>query len=278
MQPLHWNRAKRHTRSLCACAIAALAVTACATEEEIPQAPRPVIASINNYDQVNLFADSAWAITDDKVAGFKSLTNKAPRYWGRYLCNSTPEYDMTADELDVLRRNAITPILILQPGQDQLSMGTGPADRTAECFKANLDALKAGGYAFPPDVMIFLDVEPGTELSGVFLERLVKDLQYYGVLDGNARFGIYLSGAYSADVRALVNTEIGNGLPISMAWFARYVDCGPLPYWEEANVASLGTINVQTEFWQYAANCRGPNNAGFDLDAEKPPAAIADAQ
>ena len=274
MQPLHWNRTKRDIRRLCAGAITALAVAACATEEEIHQAPAPTIAPID-YGQVNLFADSAWALTDDDVAGFKSLTSKTPRYWGRYLCNSTPEYDMRADELDVFRRNAIAPILILQPGQDTLSGGTGPADRTAQCFKARFDALKAGDYAFPPDVMIFLDVEPGTELSADFLERLVKDLQYYGVLDGKARFGVYLSGAYSADVRALINAEIGNGLPISMAWFARYVDCGPLPYWEEANIAPLGTINVQTEFWQYAANCRsdGPNyaKAGFDLNAEKPP-------
>lgn len=281
MQPFHWNRAKRDARRICACAVAALAVAACTTEEEIHQAPQPTIVP-TNYSQVNLFADSAWALTDDKVAGFKSLTGKTPRYWGRYLCNSTPEYDMTTDEFDVFRRNAIVPILILQPGQDTLSGGTGPADRVAQCFKTRLDALKAGGYAFPPDVMIFLDVETGTELSAVYLETLVKDLRNDGVLDGNARFGIYLSGAYSADVRALINTEIGNGLPISMAWFAHYVDCGPLPYWEEANIAPLGTINVQTEFWQYAANCRayGSNsaNTGFDLNAEKPPAYIADKQ
>jgi len=276
MQPLHRNRATRDIGLICACAIAALAIAACTTEEEVPQAPQPTIVP-TDQSQVNLFADSTLALSDGEVAGFKSLTSKTPRYWGRYLCNSTPEYDMTADELDVFRRNAIEPILILQPGQDALSMGTGPADRAAQCFKARLDALKTGGYTFPPDVMIFLDVERGTELSAVFLERLVKDLQYYGVLDGNARFGIYLSGAYSADVRAVINTEIGNGLPISMAWFARYIDCGPLPYWEEANVASLGTINVQTEFWQYAANCRadGSSDAGFDLNAEKPPAAVA---
>ena len=282
MQPSHWNRAKRDARRIFACAIAALAVAACTTEEEIRQAPRPEIAPINNYDQVSLFADSAWAITDDKVAGFKSLTNKSPRYWGRYLCNSTPEYDMTTDELDVFRRNAIVPILILQPGQDTLSGGTGPAGRVAQCFKARLDALKAGGYTFPPDVMIFLDVETGTELSPVYLETLVRDLQTYGVLDGHARFGIYLPGAYSADVRAVINNEIANGLPISMAWFAHYVDCGPLPYWEEANITALGTINVQTEFWQYAANCRAYGsssaNAGFDLNAEKPPTYVADKQ
>jgi hypothetical protein len=275
MQPLLPTRMKREIRRIFAGAATVLMLAAC-TEEEIPQAPRPPIVPVDS-SQVNLFADSAWALSDDKVAGFRSLTGKSPRYWGRYLCNSTPEYDMTADELDVFRRNAVTPILILQPGQDQLSGGTGPADRTAQCFKSRLDALKAGGYDFPPDVMIFLDVEPGTELSPVFLERLTKDLQYYGVLDGNARFGIYLSGASSADVRALINTEIGNGLPISMVWFAHYVDCGPLPYWEEANAAPLGTINVQTEFWQYAANCSayGSSSAGFDLNAEKPPAAVA---
>lgn len=253
--------------------MAALAIAACTTDEEARQTPQPTIVP-TDYSQVSLFADSAWALSDDKVAGFKSLTSKSPRYWGRYLCNATPEYDMTADELDVFRRNDVVPILILQPGQDALSMGTGPADRAAQCFTTRFDALKAGGYPFPPDVMIFLDVEPGTELSAVFLERLVKDLQYYGVLDGRARFGIYLSGAYSANVRTLINTEIDNGLPISMVWFARYIDCGPLPYWEEANTAPLGTINVHTEFWQYAANCSayGSSNAGFDLNAEKPPA------
>jgi hypothetical protein len=182
------------------------------------------------------------------------------------------------DELDVFRRSGVQPILILQPGQTELSGGADKARRAAQCFKDRLAALKAaaGAYVFPNDVMIFLDVESGTKLSAGYLETLVTELQSENVLSGGARFGIYLAGAYSADVRAVINSEIQNHLPISAVWFARYLkNCGPLPYWQENNIPQLGTINVDAELWQYAESCHAYGNpyehSGFDLNALKPP-------
>ena len=269
----------RQSRSAVLCLAASL-LAACATSTPTSTSvPRTVLAEQDfrtNYDEISLFGDSAHPLTDDRINGFKLLTGKLPVYWGRYICNNNSGYDMVPDELDVFRRSGVKPILILQPGQDTLSRGADDAVNAARCFKSQLDALTAfGGFAFPDDVMIFLDVEKGTQLSPAFVEGLIAELQNDGVLKGNARFGIYLSGGYSNDVRAVINSEISNHLPISMVWIARYLrNCGPLPYWQENNIPELGSINLGSELWQYAASCHSYGSyadAGFDLDAVKPP-------
>lgn len=254
------------------CAVAGL-LAACSTPP--PPAPRLPEKDLRiHYDETNLFGDSAHALTDDRVSGFQALTGKMPVYWGRYLCNNNAQYDLTADELDVFRRSGIKPIVILQPGQSTLSGGIIEASEAAECLKTKLDAL-AGEFLFPTDLMIFLDVEKGTQLTPEYLETLVSELQANGVLSGDVRFGIYLSGGYSSSVRALINSEVANGVPISTVWMARYLKtCGPIPYWQENNIPELGTINVSNELWQYAEGCHadsGYAGASFDLDAVKPP-------
>lgn len=249
-------------------------LAACSTTPSPAPAPRlPEQRFRIKDEETYLFGDSANPLTDERISGFRQLTGKLPVYWGRYLCNSNSQYDMVPDELDVFRRSGVKPILILQPGQYSLSGGADEAVNAARCFKSQLDALSAfGNFAFPDDRMIFLDVEKGTRLSATYLEALVAELQSDGVLGGNARFGIYLSGGYSSDIRALINAEIANHLPISVVWIARYLSsCGPPPYWQENNIPELGTINLSEELWQYAASCHGSYAAGFDLNAVKPP-------
>jgi len=254
--------------------LAAGLLAACATST--PPAGPPPLPQVDvpiDYDQISLFGDSANPLTDDRLSGFKQVTGKTPVYWGRYICNSNSLYDMVPDELDVFRRSGVKPILILQPGQYTLSMGADDALNAARCFKSQIDALSAfGSFSFPDDVMIFLDVEKGTELSPAYLEALIAEMQTDGVLAGNARFGIYLSGGYSNDVRAVINSEIANHLPISVVWMARYVGCGPPPFWQENNIPQLGTINLSSELWQYAGSCHSDSYAtpGFDLDAVRP--------
>jgi hypothetical protein len=258
----------------------AIALASCATEA--PPPPRvtaPIERWHTNYSEMSLFADSASAVTDAKVQDFAMLTGKQPVYWGRYVCNNTAAYDLTADELGVFARANLRPILILQPGQSTLSGGSSDAEAAAQCFEQQLALLKdAGTYVFPSDLMIMLDVEHNTELSADYLNALVRRFQNDGVLAGGARFGIYLSGAYSQQTRAVVEDGVRDGLPISVLWFARYIDsadCGPLPYWVESNNETFGTVSVNAEMWQYARNCHrfgaGSETPEFDLDVAKPP-------
>ena len=252
-------------------------LSACAesTPTPTPRVPRLPERDLRiNYDETNLFGDSAHALTDDRIAGFRQLTGKMPVYWGRYICNNNSGYDLASAELDVFRRSGIKPILILQPGQETLSGGAAEALEAAQCVKAKLDALSSE-FLFPGDLTIVLDVEKGTHLAPAYLEALVSELQTDGILSGNARFGIYLSGGYSSDVRALINAEVANHVPISLVWIARYLKtCGPLPYWQDNNIPELGTINVSEELWQYAEGCHADGSyasISFDLDAIKPP-------
>jgi len=271
-------------RSVAFLCVALSFLSACATSTPTPTrtaiyapraAPRLPERDLRiNYEETILFGDSAHALTDDRITGFKVLTGKAPTYWGRYICNNNSDYDLSSSELDVFRRSGIKPILILQPGQSTLSGGQAEAVEAARCFKAKLDAL-ASEFLFPGDLMIFLDVEKGTHLSQAYLEALVSELQASGVLAGSTQFGLYLSGGYSSDVRALINSEVANRTPISVVWIARYLkSCGPLPYWQDNNIPELGSINVSSELWQYAEACHAYGmaaSASFDLDAVKPP-------
>src|SRR5215472_8234065 len=144
-------------------------LSACATSTPAPHVPQGLPERIfrTNYDETSLFGDSAHPLTDERISGFKLLTGKAPVYWGRYICNSNSAYDMVPAELDVFRRSGVKPILILQPGQDTLSAGVDEATNAARCFKNQVDALASFStdFAFPNDLMIFLDVEKGTKLS-----------------------------------------------------------------------------------------------------------------
>ena len=260
--------------------LAGLGLASCATEAPPPQhATAPIERWHTNYAEMNLFADSASPVTDMKVQDFAMLTGKQPIYWGRYICNNTPAYDLTADELSVFARANLRPILILQPGQSTLAGGSSDAESAAQCFENQLAALRSTGtYVFPSDVVIMLDVEHGTQLSADYLGALARRFESDGILSGGARFGIYLSGAYSQETRAVIEDGVRDGLPISVLWFARYIDssdCGPLPYWVESDTDALGQVSVRDEMWQYARNCHrfgGANDAAeFDLDAAKPP-------
>ncbi len=248
------------------CAAAGL-LSACATP---PPPPQPRV----NYSETRLFGDSALALTDERISGFRHTTGKTPLYWGRYVCHNNPQYNLSPEELDLFRRSRIEPIVILQPGQSTLSGGATEATHAAQCLKANLDVL-AREFRFPSDLMIFLDVENGTQLSPEYLEALVSGLQENGVLRGEVRFGVYLSGSHSGDLRALINSAIADGAPISTVWMARYLNgCGPLAYWQENNTPELGTVNVSEELWQYAADCHADGSyagASFDLNAVRPP-------
>ena len=269
----------------CAAIIAGIVLASCGTTRTATiQAPRytytppPVERWHTNYAEMSLFADSASPVTDAKVQDFAALTGKQPMFWGRYVCHNNAAYNLTADELGVFARTSVQPILILQPGQATLSGGEGDADSAADCVEMQLASLKnAATYAFPVDLMIVLDVENNTQLSADYLRALVNRLQGDGVLAGGARFGIYLSGAYSQETRAVIQDEVRDGLPISVLWFARYVDtsdCGPLPYWVESDTDALGSVSVPTEMWQYAVECHrygGEGDGAFDLNAAKPP-------
>jgi hypothetical protein len=266
-------------RPICLMLIAVI-LASCATEAPPSQhVTAPIERWRTNYGEMSLFADSARPVTDAKVEDFTVLTGKAPVYWGRYICNNTPAYDLTADELSVFARASLKPILILQPGQSTLSGGSSDAQTAVQCFEQQLALLKdAGTYVFPSDLMIMLDVEHGTQLSADYLSALVRQFQSDGLLAGGARFGIYLSGAYSQETRAVIEDAVRDGLPISVLWFARYIDsadCGPLPYWVESNTDALGNVSVPNEMWQYAKNCHrfgGASDAAeFDLDVAKPP-------
>jgi hypothetical protein len=234
-----------------------------------------------NYAEVSLFADSYNPISRDRIEGFRLLTGKLPVYWGRYICNGDhPDADMIDSELETFRATGIQPILILAPHQWVLSEDATAAHAITACFARRFDELNTHlqGYSLPDDVLVVLDVETKSTLSGAFLNALVTDLQRDGVLVGGRRFGIYLSGAYSRETREVINDAIAHNLPITVAWFDRYLTshpCAPMPFWQENNIGELGKLNVETELWQYAEACHGwgapyQNAAGFDLNAIKP--------
>lgn len=247
-----------------------------------PTTPSGPPAGVNyriNYGEVELFADSVTPVSDDQLSSFRLLTGKSPVAWGRYLCHSKPEFDLTAAELAVLQRNSVAPFLILQPGQSTLSGGAAEANAAASCLASRIADLKAvsGAAALPLDLEVFLDVETGTTLSQAYLDALIPALQRYGVLTGSTRFGLYLSGAYSAQVRDVINREVARGVPISILWFNRYPlrnYCGPPQFWQENNIPTLGVANVPYEYWQYAAECRAYGGrypaSSFDLNIRRP--------
>ncbi len=256
----------------------AILLASCATEAPptSTHVTPPIERWHTNYAEINLFADSASPVTDARVQDFAALTGKQPTYWGRYICHNNAAYNLTPDELSVFARTGVQPILILQPGQATLSGGEAEADTAADCVEMQLASLRSA-YSFPVDLMLVLDVENNTQLSADYLRALVNRLQGDSVLASGMRFGIYLSGAYSQRTRAVIQDEIRDGLPITVLWFARYVDtsdCGPLPYWVENDTDALGSVSVPTEMWQYAVECHrygGEGDGAFDLNAMKPP-------
>ncbi|MBL6938764.1 MAG: hypothetical protein ISS15_09490 [Alphaproteobacteria bacterium] len=260
----------------------ALLLGACTTEAPpatviTPSGPPAGVNYRINYGEAELFADSVMPVSDDQLSSFRLLTGKSPVAWGRYLCHFKPEYDLTAAELAVMQRNNVAPFLILQPGQSTLSRGAAEANAAASCLASRIADLKAMGGSLPDGLEIFLDVEKDTALSAAYLEALIPALQRYGVLTPYTRFGIYLSGAYSVQLRDLVNREIARGLPISVLWFNRYPlrnYCGPPQFWQENNIPELGVANVTVEYWQYAAECRAYGGrypaSSFDINIRRP--------
>jgi hypothetical protein len=235
---------------------------------------------LTNYAEVNLFGDSLNNLDDGRVAGFKLLTGKAAQAWGRYLCRKSGG-NLSATELDTFRRNAVHPILILQPGQDTMDGSAGDGQTAAKCLEDNVADLRAhGGTDILPNnnLTIFLDVEQGTALSANYLNGLVSALQNDGFLSGTSTFGMYINASDGLALQSPINAVISNHGPISSVWYAGYLknfECIPMPYWLEHNTPLLGKINVGNEMWQYAENCyaygAAYKDSGFDISANKPP-------
>ena len=120
-------RSRRKSLQALCLAMAGL-VGGCATP---PGSPGPRQADIPpvQYDaysihpgQAELIGDSLYELVDERVAGFRLLTGRQPIAWGRYICRRSG-YNLSADEFAAFRRHALRPILILQPGQGDMSGG-----------------------------------------------------------------------------------------------------------------------------------------------------------
>jgi hypothetical protein len=194
--------------------------------------------------------------------------------------------NLSADEFAAFRRNALRPILILQPGQGDMSGGEEEGRVAAQCLEDSLANLRAaGGADLLPygGLSIFLDVERGTPVTSSYLIALTNKLQNDGVLQGASTFGVYVNARDVSSLQPVIDTVIGNHGRIDSMWIAAYLkgpSCVPTPYADENNAPPAGLMNVATEMWQYAADCRATGspyeNFGFDLSDNRPPIRRAD--
>jgi hypothetical protein len=259
-------------------------VAACASSGDLARAPdiHPI-----NYAEAELIGDSLGPFNDLRYQGFELLTAKKPSLWGRYICRPRGG-NLNAAEFEAFRRNTVRPILILQPGQHNMNKGVRAGRAAASCFENSVNALRAanGADLLPLDnLMIFLDVEKGTDISSDYLVGLIDDLQADGFLSGASTFGIYMNANDGLVLAPAINGAIRDKLPITTVWYAAYlpykdVMCVSLPYWERHNALSSGKIDVTAEVWQYAENCHAYGtpyeHAGFDISFKGASLVISD--
>jgi hypothetical protein len=273
------TRSRRKPLQAICLAMAGL-VGGCATPPSSPGPKEPDIPPIkyevysNHHDQTGLIGDSLYELVDERVAGFRLLTGREPVAWGRYICRRSGS-NLSADEFAAFRRNALRPILILQPGQGDMSGGEEEGRAAAQCFEDSLANLRAAGGAdlLPYNgLSIFLDVERGTPLTSSYLSALTTKLQNDGILQGASTFGIYINARDVSRLQPVIDSVIFNHGRISNVWIAAYLkgpSCVPTPYAGENNAPPPGLMNVATEMWQYAADCHAYGspyeNFGFDL-------------
>jgi len=266
-------------------------VAGCATPPSPPAPKGPEIPPIvydtypSHRGQAGLIGDSLYGLVDERVAGFRLLTGQQPLAWGRYICRRSGS-NLSADEFAAFRRNALRPILILQPGQGDMSGGEEEGRVAAQCLEDSLASLRAAGGAdlLPHGgLSIFLDVEHGTPVTSSYLGALTGKLQNDGILQGTSTFGVYIHARDVSSLQPVIDNVISNHGRIDSVWIAAYLKspaCVPTPYTEENNAPPAGLMNVATEMWQYAADCRATGspyeNFGFDLSDNRPPVRRAD--
>jgi hypothetical protein len=254
-----------HSRSLQAiCLVVAGLVAGCATRPSSTAPKRPAVPPVkyeaysSHRGEAGLIGDSLYELADERVAGFRLVTGKQPLAWGRYICRRSGS-NLSADEFDAFRRNALRPILILQPGQGDMSGGEEEGRVAAQCFEDSLASLRAAGGAdlLPHGgLSIFLDVEHGTPLTSSYLGALTNKLQDDGILEGASTFGIYMHARDVSTLEPVIDNVIFNHGRISSVWIASYgPGCMPTPYAGGYDAPPAGLMNVATEMWQYAADC-----------------------
>ena len=254
-----------------------------------PKAPASPPIAYETYPshrgQAGLIGDSLYGLVDERVAGFRLVTGQNPLAWGRYICRRSGS-NLSADEFAAFRRNALRPILILQPGQGDMSGGEEEGRVAAQCLEDSLASLRAAGGAdlLPySGLSIFLDVERGTPVTPSYLGALSNKLQNDGILQGASTFGVYVNARDVSSLQPVIDTVIGNHGRIDSMWIAAYLkspSCVPTPYADENSAPPAGLMNVAIEMWQYAADCRATGspyeNFGFDLSDNRPPIRRAD--
>lgn len=279
------TRSRRRSLQAICVAMAGL-VGGCATPPSSLGPTGPDINLVNrdashiHHGEVGLIGDSLYALVDERVAGFRHLTGKKPLAWGRYICRGSGS-NLSADELDAFRRHSLRPILILQPGQGDMSGGEHEGQAAARCFEESLASLRAAGGAdlLPSGgLSIFLDVERGTPLTSSYLTGLTTKLQNDGILEGASTFGIYINASDVSSLQPVINSVIDNHGRISSVWIAAYLkgpSCVASPYTGEINSPPSGFMNVATEMWQYAADCRAYGSPyesfAFDISDNRSP-------
>ena len=266
-------------------AMAALA-GGCATPPS-PRGPKtpeipPIVyeAYPSHRGEAGLVGDSLYELVDERVAGFRLLTGQQPLAWGRYICRRSGS-NLSADEFAAFRRNGLRPILILQPGQGDMSGGAEEGQVAAQCFEDSLASLRAAGGAdlLPySGLSIFLDVERGTPVTPSYLGALTNKLQNDGILQGASTFGIYINARDVSSLEPVIDSVVGNHGRIDSVWIAAYLKgpaCVPSPYAGENSAPPAGLMNVATEMWQYAADCHAVGSPyetfGFDLSDNRSP-------
>jgi len=284
------NRSRRNALQAICLVLAGL-VGGCATRPSPPGPKGPDIPPVqyeaysSHRGEAGLIGDSLYELADERVAGFRLVTGKQPLAWGRYICRRSGS-NLSAAEFAAFRRNALHPILILQPGQGDMSGGEEEGRAAAQCFEDSLASLRAAGGAdlLPHGgLSIFLDVEHGTPLTTSYLGALTNKLQSDGILEGASTFGVYMHARDVSSLQPVIDSVIYNHGRISSVWIASYLkdpSCVPTPDAGGNNAPPAGLMNVATEMWQYAADCHAYGSPyesfGFDLSDNRlgvPPAA-----
>ena len=262
------------------CLATAALVGGCATPPSPPAPKAPDIPPIvydaypSHRGESGLIGDSLYELVDERVAGFRLLTGQEPLAWGRYICRRSGS-NLSADEFAAFRRHSLRPILILQPGQGDMSGGEHEGQVAAQCLEDSLASLRAAGGAdlLPYNgLSIFLDVERGTPVTSSYLGALTNKLQNDGILQGASTFGVYINARDVSSLQPVIDSVIDNHGRISSVWIAQYLkgpSCVPTPYAGGNTAPPAGLMNVATELWQYAADCHAHGSPyesfGFDL-------------
>jgi hypothetical protein len=243
----------------------------------------PASANVQNSLRGEPGADSDVIVTHE-IGGqtlldlARQLFGRDPVFWGRYFKrpnDSGSQLYHASIENPVLRARGIRVLPIAQQTSDvgdAESLGRQEAHFNVDALLASfsISALRGQGGEF----FMFLDIEPGTDLSEGYYIGWSQELIAYSQSVSGGAFTIspcvYSNRANSA--WQTVAAAVGNGGACSALWVAGWFQAGGCitltDFSSQLAIPHGVHLPAPVMIWQYSNDCHGPH--GFDCSQTNP--------